>query len=461
MKTMFSLSRHHYLARVSIFLIMIVLIAGTTGCDGGDGESYTLIITSTAGGSVTNPGEGTFTYNEGTMVGLVAEVEESYYFVKWTGDVGTIGDVNAVETTIAMNGHYSITANFVPDGFEAIWDWYDLDAIRDNLSCNYTLMNDLSSTTLGYEELASETANEGKGWQSIGNFTLDVELIEFTGTFDGQGYKIRDLFINRLDEPTIGLFGWVGEGGVIKNIGVLNASVTGHFASGLVGVNCGIVSNSYSTATVTGDLWTGGLVAVNGGPIVGTAEGTVTNCYSSGLTAHTSGTGGNQTFVEEAVGGLVGINGGAVSNSYSTATVTGDNCIGGLVGINGGAVSNSYSTATVTGEEAVGGLVGANYVGTLSNCYSTGSATGNSSVGGLVGWNDEATVDNSFWDTETSGQATSDGGTGKTTAQMQDIITFSGATWDIVAVANPSIRNLAYIWNIVDDETYPFLSWES
>ena len=69
-------------------------------------------------------------------------------------------------------------------------------------------------------------------------------------------------------------------------------------------------------------------------------------------------------------------------------------------------------------------------------------------------------VVNSFWNTETSGQGASAGGSGKGTAEMQDITTFSGATWDIVAVANPDIRNLSYIWNIVDDETYPFLSWQ-
>ena len=47
-----------------------------------------------------------------------------------------------------------------------------------------------------------------------------------------------------------------------------------------------------------------------------------------------------------------------------------------------------------------------------------------------------------------------------TTVEAKEISTFSGATWDIVAVANSSTRNLSYIWNIVDDETYPFLSWE-
>jgi len=74
---------------------------------------YNLTISSTGGGSVTEPGEDTFTYDDGTVVDLIAEAEEGYRFVEWTGDVGTIADVYAATTTITMNGDYSITANFV------------------------------------------------------------------------------------------------------------------------------------------------------------------------------------------------------------------------------------------------------------------------------------------------------------------------------------------------------------
>ena len=161
------------------------------------------------------------------------------------------------------------------------------------------------------------------------------------------------------------------------------------------------------------------------------------------------------------VGGLVGWNQATLSNSYSSGSVTGDSRVGGLVGDNWyyrGILSNSYSTGSVTGSTQVGGLVGVNYYGNMTHSYSTGSVTGSTQVGGLVGYN-TGTVSNSFWDTETSGQATSDGGTGKTTADMQDFDTFSGAGWDIIAV-NPGTRNPSYIWNIVDDQTYPFLSWE-
>jgi hypothetical protein len=74
-------------------------------------RQYNLTITSTAGGTVTTPGEGTFTYDQGTVVNLVATPTDGYRFVNWTGNVGTITSVNGANT-ITMNGDYSITANF-------------------------------------------------------------------------------------------------------------------------------------------------------------------------------------------------------------------------------------------------------------------------------------------------------------------------------------------------------------
>jgi len=71
-----------------------------------------LTISSTAGGKVTTPGEGTFSYDAGAVVNLVAEPDQGYRFVNWTGDVAIIADVSAASTTITMDGDYSITANF-------------------------------------------------------------------------------------------------------------------------------------------------------------------------------------------------------------------------------------------------------------------------------------------------------------------------------------------------------------
>jgi len=562
---------------------------------------HRLTVSSTAGGAVTVPGEGAFTYDKGTLIALVAQPDEGYQFVNWTGDVDSIADVNSASTTITMNGDYTISANF---GI-GIYDWYDLDAIRGNPGGSYILMRDLDSTTLGYTELAGPTADGGKGWEPIGSLVADPithHVIEpvapFGGSFDGQGYEIRNLFINRPDDDGVGLFGCVGEG-VIENPGVVNAEVTGRdYVGGLVGHNDGIVSDSYFTGSVTGRFCVGGLAGTNGntvsdsyftgsvtgdnnvGGLVGLHGGVaVSNSYYNynevrinrqniitigalfgedfeqwlandkfldvnqrlsqedgyylindvsdfkqllafgqdeslkfrlkddldltnepnfyipylagefdgnghkisnlslsfnfGFVSHLGlfgyvASGGqvtrvgvedvkNTTYKGDHVGGLVGCNDGTVSNSYLTGRVTGTWAVGGLVGANHGTVSNSYSTADVTGDQYAGGLVGTNS-GSVGNSYSIGSVTGDDSVGGLVGDSYDGTVSNSLWDIQTSGQATSGGGTGKTTAEMQDIATFAG--WSIIAVAH-GVTNPAYTWNIIEGQTYPFLSWQS
>jgi len=118
MKIIPSSRRRHYLARFSIFLITVALIAGMVGCGP---VQYNLTIFSSEGGEVTTPGEETFTYEEGAVVNLVAEADEGYQFVNWTGDVNDIADVEDATTTITMNDHYSITANFELDEV-----WYSL-----------------------------------------------------------------------------------------------------------------------------------------------------------------------------------------------------------------------------------------------------------------------------------------------------------------------------------------------
>ena len=327
---------------------------------------YVLTIGSTEGGEVINPGQGTFTYDAGTVVDLVTESDEGYKFMEWTGDVDYVTDVNAASTTVTMNGGYTIAAGFAKE----IRTWHDLHAIRDNLSGHYVLVNDLDSTTAGYAELASPTANHESGWRPI---------VVFSGRFYGQGYEIRELFISLSAKSGVGLFGQVSGGGAIDSLGVVNMEVTGHDAvGGLVGdLAWGTVSNSYSEGSATGNVSVGGLVGLN--------RGTVNKSHSMG-----SVTGG------ENAGGLVGVNYGTVSDCHSTSRVTGSANIGGLVGWNPGTVSNCYSTGAVSGSGRIGGLVGANYRGSVNECYSSGSATGDREVGGLVGWNQESTVSNSY-----------------------------------------------------------------
>jgi hypothetical protein len=195
---------------------------------------------------------------------------------------------------------------------------------------------------------------------------------------------------------------------------------------------------------VTGDDYVGGLVGWN--------YGAISTSYSTGSV---SGTG-------LSVGGLVGFNRrhsrrGSITSSYSTGMVTGNEDVGGLVGSNsGGIINSSYSTGMVSGETGVGGLVGLNWFGSISTSYSTGSVSGNSDVGGLVGYSDYGIIITSFWDIESSGQATSAGGTGLTTAEMQDPNTFMDAGWDFVGKPDGPHD----IWAESEGGGYMILSWQ-
>jgi hypothetical protein len=75
-------------------------------------NQVTLTISSSKWGSVTAPREATFAYDEGTVVELEAQPEESCCFLVWIGDVYDVADVTDASTTITMNDDYSITATF-------------------------------------------------------------------------------------------------------------------------------------------------------------------------------------------------------------------------------------------------------------------------------------------------------------------------------------------------------------
>lgn len=492
---------------------------------------HSLNILSSAGGSVTVPGEGVFTFDAGTVVDLMSEATARHDFVDWSGDVGSVADIGEARTTITMNNDYLIVASFVMP----IRDWHDLHSVRDNLTSRCFLINDLDATTEGYAELASVMANDAQAWQPIG--TLNDP---FVGNFDGQGYEIRDMYINRPGEMHVGLFGYVA-GGRITDLGIVDSDVTGGWrVGGLVGYSSGSMSSVYSHASVVGADWVGGLVGLNVGTIsdaysagsvdghhavggvAGMSSGVVTYCHAAttvtgvsnvgGLVGGIIGTGsviachatgsvtgdravgglvGANAFVVSKsysggsvtgcsnVGGLVGVNYGTVSKSYSDAAVTGTYGVGGLVGVSGtqvmpvgdivsGIIRNSYAVGDVTGETSVGGLVGANvHDSSIGSSYSGGTVIGEVRIGGLVGMNDAGIVRNSFWDTETSGLQVSEGGIGKTTADMMDITTYTDTEtegldtpWDISAVTL-GYTSLTCIWNIVDNQTYPFLSWQA
>ena len=158
----------------------------------------------------------------------------------------------------------------------------------------------------------------------------------------------------------------------------------------------------------------------------------------------------------DAVGGLVGENSGSIAASYSNGSVKRPLASRWACGGNGGNVAQCYGAGTVGGEQDVGGLVGHNG-GEVIDCYSTGAVSGRWYVGGLVGAIYYSTVTASFWNIQTSGQATSRGGTAKTTTEMQTAGTFLETGWDFVG---ETANGTDDIWWILEGQDYPRLWWE-
>jgi len=137
--------------------------------------------------------------------------------------------------------------------------------------------------------------SNGDGWEPIGDRTSP-----FIGTFDGDGFVIRNLTIDRPDADDVGLFGYVDRA-IIRNVGLENAEVIGGDYTGmLVGRAANTtIENSYAIGDVFGGHYTGGLAGqVN--------DSVISNTFVSGSVEGTGDT-----------GGLIGqANGGKVSHSY-------------------------------------------------------------------------------------------------------------------------------------------------
>jgi hypothetical protein len=264
-------------------------------------------------------------------------------------------------------------------------DLQNIDSLS-NLGFYYILMHnvDCSSTSLDRHPLN----HDGEGFDPIGNNTN-----RFVGNFDGQGFEVANLYINRIASTTnegSGLFGYVETGSEIKNLGMIDVNITGYtLVGGLVGINEGIVSNSYSSGYVadvpgaSGD--TGGLIGRN-------RPGALVNLSYSSVTVSASNKGG----------GLVGWNYATIQDSYATGDVSSIGVsAGGLVGhqFSTGLVNNSYATGDVAaGTNASGGLVGTNGGGRILDSFSTGDVTaGGVKVGGIVGNFVLGSITNSYW----------------------------------------------------------------
>ena len=262
--------------------------------------------------------------------------------------------------------------------------------------------------------------NNGAGWEPFEAASTPGVIVfgaDFRAIFEGNGHTIANLFIDR--DSDVGLFGRTAFS-VIRHVGLIDVMVSG-----------------------SSDV----------GGLVGTDQGSIIGCYVTGMV---SGTGNN-------VGGLVGQKyGRSIVTSYAAVEVTGGGRnVGGLIGENNTDVTASYATGRVTGEENVGGLVGSNGK-TITASYATGTVTGESNVGGLVGRNTRSfsstgAVTASYWDTTTSRRTTSAGGQGRTTAQLQAPMDYTGiyAQWNVDLDGDSTNDDP---WDFGMDDEYPVLA---
>lgn len=246
--------------------------------------------------------------------------------------------------------------------------------INDNLEGHYALGANID---------ASETFhwNAGEGFEPIGAFGDDPALDEpFVGTFAGNGYVIDELYINRPDEHFVGLFSYVGEHGTLTDVHIVGGSIVGGETTGA---------------------------------IAGRLDGLLDN-------------GANYAFVgtpEHIVGGLLGANGGNVTNSNNYGHIEGAGLVAGLVGANAGTIEHSHNDSSA--------LVKANGGG----------------AGGVAGWNSSALGRATIRHSSNSGSVIADANAGGISAVNEGVISDSENFGDVTVTISGA-------GGIVGDNTY-------
>ena len=232
---------------------------------------------------------------------------------------------------------------------------------NERLGRHYRLMNDIDAGP-------TRRWAGGMGFHPIGD--SEPQRAGLRGGLYGDGYAIRNLWIDRPYSLRVGLFAVV-DGGVIDSVGIEDARIAGlGYVGALVGEQIGgAIQNAWASGAVTGDGWRiGGLVGRNDGGVI----------FDSWTRSDVRG--------DRRVGGLVGAvdirNIGGVrtvpviERGQAMGNVRGDGDVGGLVGRNGGGmISDSRSFATVTGEENIGGLIGSSFAGDIGFQWVDGSGS--------------------------------------------------------------------------------------
>ena len=365
------------------------IVAGTWNKDSGITVTaqwkvitYTITYENTYGTPNSNP----LTYTVNDEITLANLTLTGNPFVGWYKNSSYTTPITKISK--GTTGNITLYAKFTY-AYEPIYNASDLKSIQ--MGKSYILMNNID---LG-----------GAEWTPLGSNSAP-----FTGSFNGNGYKISNFKITNSNNRYIGLFGY--SKGTITNLGVESFTISNiadesTYAGGLVGYNYGgTISNCYAIGSVSSTIakigttkpnyktaYAGGLVGYNSGNITDSFANCTVNALAdwgyndscaAGLVAYNSGSG-----YQTAAANINRCYAMGVANARATSVRT-ESYAGGLIAKNAGNVTDCYTTVTVSATitdgyswdpSYAGGLIASASGGTITNCYATGSVNASSSGG--------------------------------------------------------------------------------
>lgn len=252
----------------------------------------------------------------------------------------------------------------------------ELEEFRDIVNSGVTFQGDIVELI---EDIDLQGSESNRNWTSIGGSGTEMY---FSGTFEGNDYKIYNIYNIINSEMQGGFFGVI-KGGEVKNLGIESGNITMRCSAAIVGnIENGSVINCYNNAKIeikNAADWAGRI-----GGIVGLAKSTIIkNCYNSGEIISDNG-------IYECIGGIAGqiSENSQILSCYNEGSINAIDSVGGIVGYTAGnvLVNNCYNKGSITGTSNVGGLIGYNEPSDqITNCYNIGKVTGSKNVGGVIG----------------------------------------------------------------------------
>ena len=328
---------------------------------------------------------------------------------------------DAYEPAVLTTGKYDIDANGeITDSDEAYeignagqLYWFAglvngtlTDGTAQNLKANAVLTADITVN----EDLLTSINTDKDGnvtngtsfriWLPMGKINADNgQRMLYAGIFDGKEHSISGLYANMYDAPVedsdytsnkncAGLFG--SHAGVTRNLGIMDSYIRGESCvAGICAYNdAGTIQNCYSTATVCGDSYIGGICGRS------RSNSIIENCYNAGYIYGAT----------RSIGGICGNNYSTIENCYNVGNVNGKFYVGGIVGESSGLgdtiwIKDCYNRGNVIGDtKDIGGIGG--YIGSslVENCYSQATVSGNTNVGGICGNSNKVDFQNAYYD---------------------------------------------------------------